>query len=73
MFSPLKNSTYLRLYGAQVIALLGTGLTTVALALLAYDLAGGEAGKGKAQKRSQRSDRARMCALARQMSGVNAW
>lgn len=45
MFSPLKNSTYLRLYGAQVIALLGTGLTTVALALLAYDLAGGEAGK----------------------------
>lgn len=29
---------------AQVVALAGTGLTTVALALLAYDLAGGEAG-----------------------------
>jgi MFS family permease len=29
---------------AQVVALLGTGLSTIALALLAYDLAGGEAG-----------------------------
>ncbi|MGI9402495.1 MAG: MFS transporter [Rhizobiaceae bacterium] len=45
MFSPLKNSIYLRLFGAQLIALLGTGLTTVALALLAYELAGEEAGK----------------------------
>ncbi len=41
--SPLANPTYLRLYLAQIVALAGTGLTTVALALLAYDLAGGDA------------------------------
>ena len=44
MFSPLANCTYRRLFAAQVIALIGTGLTTVALALLAYDLAEGKAG-----------------------------
>ena len=44
MLSPLSNRIYARLFGAQVIALLGTGLTTVALALLAYDLAGVDAG-----------------------------
>ena len=44
MTSPLHNQTYRRLFVAQVIALLGTGLSTVALALLAYDLAGGDAG-----------------------------
>lgn len=44
MFGPLRNPTYLRLFAAQVVALLGTGLLTVALALLAYDLAGEEAG-----------------------------
>ena len=32
------------LFLAQVTALVGTGLTTVALALLAHDLAGGQAG-----------------------------
>ncbi|WP_344187378.1 MFS transporter, partial [Arthrobacter koreensis] len=32
------------LFGAQIIALLGTGLLTVALGLLAYDLAGSHAG-----------------------------
>lgn len=42
--SPLQNPIYRRLFAAQVIALAGTGLTTVALALLAYDLAGGNAG-----------------------------
>ncbi|MDA1077230.1 MAG: MFS transporter, partial [Proteobacteria bacterium] len=42
--SPLANPTYRRLLSAQVTALVGTGLTTVALALLAYDLAGGNAG-----------------------------
>lgn len=41
---PLANTTYRRLFGAQVIALIGTGLTTVALTLLAYDLAGSDAG-----------------------------
>ncbi|QRY61327.1 MFS transporter [Gordonia sp. PDNC005] len=34
---------YRRLFGAQVIALFGTGLATVALGLLAYDLAGSDA------------------------------
>lgn len=44
MISPLADRTYRRLFAAQVIALAGTGLSTVALALLAYDLAGGDAG-----------------------------
>ncbi|MEM8766881.1 MAG: MFS transporter [Pseudomonadota bacterium] len=44
MLAVLKNLSYRRLFFAQVIALLGTGLSTVALALLAYDLAGGNAG-----------------------------
>lgn len=38
------NRTYRRLFLAQVVALLGTGLATVALALLAFDLAGDRAG-----------------------------
>ncbi len=44
MFSVLANRTYRHLFAAQVIALFGTGLMTVALALLAYDLAGENAG-----------------------------
>lgn len=44
MFAVLKNRTYRHLFLAQVIALLGTGLATVALGLLAYDLAGADAG-----------------------------
>ena len=44
MIEPLKNRTYRRLFSAQVVALLGTGLSTVALMLLAYELAGGNAG-----------------------------
>ena len=44
MLSPLRDRTYRHLFGAQVVALLGTGLATVALALLAYDLAGADAG-----------------------------
>lgn len=40
----LANRTYRHLLAAQVLALLGTGLATVALGLLAYDLAGGDAG-----------------------------
>lgn len=44
MLSPLRNRIYRHLFAAQVIALTGTGLTTVALALLAYELAGAEAG-----------------------------
>jgi len=44
MLSVLANRTYRHLLAAQVIALVGTGLGTVALGLLAYDIAGGEAG-----------------------------
>jgi len=44
MFTVLKHRTYRRLFVAQVIALVGTGLMTVALGLLAYDLAGERAG-----------------------------
>ncbi len=44
MLSILANRTYRHLLGAQVIALLGTGLATVALGLLAYQLAGADAG-----------------------------
>lgn len=40
MLSVLRNGTYRRLFTAQVVALVGTGLATVALSLLAYDLAG---------------------------------
>ena len=38
-----KNTTYRHLFLAQVIALIGTGLITIALALQAYDIAKGEA------------------------------
>jgi MFS family permease len=44
MLSVLRRSTYRNLFTAQVVALLGTGLLTVALGLLAFDLAGGQAG-----------------------------
>lgn len=44
MISVLRNPTYRALFSAQVIALLGTGLLTVALGLLAFDLAGAAAG-----------------------------
>lgn len=44
MLAVLRDRTYRHLFAAQVIALVGTGLATVALGLLAYDLAGGQAG-----------------------------
>lgn len=40
MLEILADRTYRHLFVAQVVALLGTGLATVALGLLAYDLAG---------------------------------
>jgi MFS family permease len=43
MLDVLSDRRYARLFGAQVVALLGTGLLTVALALAAYDLAGAQA------------------------------
>ncbi len=45
MVSPLSNATYRRLFAAQVVALLGTGLATVALGLLAHRLGGASAGE----------------------------
>lgn len=44
MLSVLKNRVYRHLLAAQVVALAGTGLATVALGLLAFDLAGDAAG-----------------------------
>lgn len=40
VFSVLADRTYRHLFLAQIVALVGTGLATVALGLLAYDLAG---------------------------------
>ncbi|MCY4324941.1 MAG: MFS transporter [Betaproteobacteria bacterium] len=45
MTSPLANRNFRRLFAAQTTALIGTGLASVALALLAYDLAGANAGE----------------------------
>lgn len=45
MLTVLRNRTYRHLFLAQVVALVGTGLATVALGLLAFDLAGGNAGQ----------------------------
>lgn len=39
-----RHRTYRHLFAAQVVALLGTGLLTVALSLLAFDVAPGRAG-----------------------------
>ena len=44
MLSVLANRTYRHLFAAQVIALVGTGLATVALGLLAYEIAGEDGG-----------------------------
>lgn len=44
MLAILRNTSFRHLFAAQVVALLGTGLATVALALLAYELAGPDAG-----------------------------
>ncbi len=44
MLEPLRNPVYRRLFAAQVLSLLGTGLATVALGLLAFELAGADAG-----------------------------
>ena len=44
MLKVLRHPVFARLFAAQIVALTGTGLLTVALALLAYDLAGDRAG-----------------------------
>ena len=44
MLSTLRNPTFRHLFLAQIVALVGTGLATVALGLLAWQLAGDSAG-----------------------------
>ena len=44
IFSPLAHAPFRRLFAARTTALVGSGLTTIALSLLAYDLVGGQAG-----------------------------
>ncbi|MGQ4615716.1 MFS transporter [Nocardia sp. R7R-8] len=44
MIEVLRHRRFRRLFAAQVVALVGTGLLTVALGLLAYDVAGSNAG-----------------------------
>ena len=49
MLSLLAHRSYRHLFLAQVIALVGTGLATVALGLLAYEIAGADAGPAMAE------------------------
>jgi len=42
--NPITNKSFRKLFTAQIIALVGTGLSTVGLSLLAYNLAGENAG-----------------------------
>ena len=44
MLQTLRNPTFRHLFAAQLVALVGTGLATVALGLLAWQLAGDDAG-----------------------------
>jgi len=43
--SIFRNTVFRKLFSAQLIALAGTGLTTIALALLAFEIAGEQAGQ----------------------------
>ena len=38
-----KNTTYVKLFSAQLISLIGTGISSLCLAFLAWDLAGSSA------------------------------
>ena len=42
--NPLNNFTFAKLFTAQIVALVGTGLSTIGLSLLAYDMSGSNAG-----------------------------
>ena len=44
MLNTMRNRTFRHLFAAQLVALVGTGLATVALGLLAWQLAGADAG-----------------------------
>lgn len=43
MLSALRDATYRRLLSAHIVALLGTGLATIAIGLIAVDIAGADA------------------------------
>jgi len=45
MLTVLTHPVYAKLFSAQIVALLGTGLLTIALGLMAYELAGESAGQ----------------------------
>lgn len=44
MLAVLANRTYRHLFAAQIVALIGTGMMTIALGLLAFQIAGDKAG-----------------------------
>ena len=44
MIDALRHAEYRKLFSAQISSLLGTGLMTVALALLAFEIGGENAG-----------------------------
>ena len=44
LFGVLQHPAYRRLFAAQVMSLLGTGLASVALRLLVFELGGADAG-----------------------------
>ena len=44
LLSPLSHPPFRRLFAARTMALLGSGMTTIALSLLAFDLVGDRAG-----------------------------
>lgn len=54
MLSVLADLLDRHLFMAQVIVLIGTGLATVALGLLAFDLAGEDAGSARHRPSHQR-------------------
>ena len=66
MLGVLANRTYRHLFLAQVVSLVGTGLATVALGLLAFDLAGARAGGGVGPARAiKKKDKLRGAPRAR--------
>ena len=64
MLAVLANRTYRHLFLAQIIALVGTGLATVALGLLAFEIAGADAGAAAASAHTRRV-RPRSCTKTR--------
>jgi hypothetical protein len=72
MLSVLANRTYRHLSAAQVIALIGTGMMTVALSLLAYKIAGDKAGAVLAQAKAEAGSIALLSATRQNIAFLNA-